>query len=285
MARSPRTGLDLKPGPFFRTAASRLDLRSRRGFPVTVAGAVAVLSFLGFLSIAEDVLGVAPWPLDRLTADLVASLANPVCTGLMWIATLLGDVRVMVVETAVAAVLLAIWGHPRRAGSVVILVLTGVAVSEALKGVVARPRPDAALSLLAAAGGYADSFSFPSGHALAGILLFGSLALMLAASRVPRPLRVWGGLGVAALGLTIGISRVYLGVHFLSDVIASWLLGLTMLSTWAAAVLVWGRTQPPIEERVVRPWVRLWWRWALAAAGVAAVVIAVVAEMAASPLR
>jgi undecaprenyl-diphosphatase len=275
-----RKGLDLKPGPFFSAAASRLDLRSRRGFPVTVAGAVAVVSFLGFLSIAESVIGTPPFALDVLASDTVSVMRNSICTSVMWIATLMGDVRVMIVETVVAAVLLAIWGHPRRAGSVVILVLAGVLVSETLKGVVKRSRPTGALIALTDPG----SFSFPSGHALAGILLFVSLALMLAASRAPMPLRIWGSVAIALVGLTVGVSRVYLGVHFMSDVLASWLLGLTMLATWAAAVLVWGRSRPPISERIARPLVRSWWRWTLAAAGAAAVVISLVAETGVTPL-
>ena len=280
MARSRKTGIDLRPGPFFRAAASRLDLRSRRGFPVTVAWIVAGLSFLGFLSIAEDVLEPATLALDRLATASIALFANPVCTRIMWLFTLMGDTRVMVVETIVAATLLAVWGHPRRAGSVVVLVATGVLVSEFLKGLVDRPRPPASLALLSQPG----SASFPSGHALAGVLLFGTLALMLVVSRTPKPLRVWGTVGTVIVALSIGVSRVYLGVHFMSDVLASWLLGTTMLATWAAAVLVWGRTQPPIEERVVHPWGRLWWRWALAAVGIAAVVVALFAETAVTPL-
>jgi undecaprenyl-diphosphatase len=280
-----KRGLDLRPGPFFSAAASRLDLRSRRGLPVTTAGAAAALSFLGFLSIVANASGTALRPLDDLAASVAAAMANPVCTAVMWVATLLGDFRVMTIETIVAAALLAIWGHPRRAGSVVLLVLTGAWISESLKELVARVRPDVAISMLAQSQSYSNSLSFPSGHALSGILLFGSLALMLGASRVARPLRLWGGLGIAALGVTIGLSRVYLGVHFMSDVLASWLLGMTMLSTWAAAVLVWGRTQPPLTERVVRPLLRSWWRWVLAAAGAAAVVIAVIAEMGVTPLR
>jgi undecaprenyl-diphosphatase len=275
-----RKGLDLKPGPFFSAAASRLDLRSRRGFPVTVAGAVAVLAFLGFLSIAERVIGTPPFALDVLASDAASAMRNSICTSVMWIATLMGDARVMIVETVVAAVLLAIWGHPRRAVSVVILVLSGTYASETLKGIVERARPTGALVALTDPA----SFSFPSGHALAGILLFGSLALMLAASRAPMPLRIWGSVAVALVGLTIGASRVYLAVHFMSDVLASWLLGLTMLATWAAAVLVWGRTRPPISERIARPLVRSWWRWALAAAGAAAVTIAIVADMGVTPL-
>lgn len=274
MARGRKPGIDLRPGPFFRAAANRLDLRSRRGFPVTLAWVIAGGSFLGFLSIAEDVVEPATLALDRIAATSIALLANPVCTRVMWLLTLMGDTRVMFVETLVAALLLAVWGHPRRAGSVVVLVLTGAGLAGLLKGLVDRARPDASLALLAQPG----SSSFPSGHALAGILLFGTLALMLAASPVRRPLRIWGSVGVALVGLGIGASRVYLGVHFMSDVLGSWLLGATMLATWAAAVLLWGRTQPPIEERVVRPWGRLWWRWALVAAGIAAVIITLVFE-------
>lgn len=284
MARAKR-GLDLKPGPFFSAAASRLDLRSRRGFPVTVAGAIAAVSFLGFLSIVGNLAGPPLRYLDDLAIGAVAAMANPVCTAIMWVATLMGDFRVMTVETIVAGALLAVWGHPRRAGSVVLLVLTGAWLSESLKGFIARLRPDVALSMLAGSPSYTNSSSFPSGHALAGILLFGSLALMLGASRVRWPLRLWGGLGIAAVGVTIGLSRVYLGVHFMSDVLASWLLGLTMLATWATAVLVWGRTRPPLTERVVRPLLRSWWRGVLAAAGAAAIVIAMLAETGVTPLR
>jgi undecaprenyl-diphosphatase len=164
---------------------------------------------------------------------------------------------------------------------VAVLVLTGVGVSTLLKDIIARPRPPASLALIMEPA----SSSFPSGHALAGVLLFGTLALMLAASRVTRPVRVWGTAGIVLLTLTIGLSRVYLGVHYFSDVLASWLLGTTLLATWAAAVLVWGRTQPPVEDRPVHPWGRLWWRWAAAAAGIAIVVIAIIAEMPAVPLR
>lgn len=285
MARGRRGGIDLRPGPFFRAAASRLDFTSRRGFPVTAAATIATLSLLGFLSVTEAVVTRAVGPLDAFVATVAHTLVNPVCTAVLWVFTLLGDLRVMTVETIVAAVLLAVWGHPRRAGSVVVLVLTGAGISESLKALVARPRPVPALSLLAESPSFSHVFSFPSGHALSGMLLFGSLALMLSVSRVSKPWRVWGSLAVAAVGITIGLSRIYMVVHFFSDVLASWLLGLTMLATWAAAVLVWGRTQPPADQRVIRPLASVMWRWALAALGAVAVIVAVVLETGVTPLK
>lgn len=280
MARRARAGIDLRPGPFFKAAANRLDFTSRRGFPVTVAWVIAGLSFLGFLSIAEDVIGPAVLSMDIWAVKTAAAMYNPVAARLLWLVTLMGNFRVMTVETIVAAVLLAVWGHPRRAGSIVVLVTTGAALVEVLKNVFARPRPQVLVQLLARPG----SASFPSGHAMAGLLLFGTLALMLSVSRLPRPVRIWGAILTLAMGLTIGVSRIYLGVHYLSDVIGAWLLGTTMLATWAAAVLVWGRTQPPPEERVIRPWGKLWWRWALVAVGVAAVVGALTFEAGVSRL-
>jgi len=280
MPGSPGPRINLRPGPFFKAAAGRLDLRSRKGFPVTVAATIAVLAFLGFLSIVEDVLEPVMGLMDRAAQASVLLVRTPLLTKFFWIATLMGDWRVMIVETLVAALLLAVWGHPRRAGSVAILVLTGQLVSTLLKGFVDRPRPSASLALIAEP----TSASFPSGHALAGVLLFGTLALMLAASKQRPWLRISGTVGIAAVSIAIGVSRVYLGVHYASDVLASWLLGMTMLATWAAAVLVWGRTQPPEERRTFEAWGHAWWRWALVVLGAVAAVVSIVAEMGSLPL-
>lgn len=272
---TPGPRLNLRPGPFFRAAAGRLDVRSRTGFPVTVAGSVAVLAFMGFLSIVEDVVVPATVALDRAGEASVLAIRSPALTYFFWVLTALGDARVAIVCTLVAAMLLAAWGHPRRAGSVAILVLTGSVITTLLKGFLGRTRPPAVLQMIAEPA----SASFPSGHALTGLLLFGTLALMLAASRQPRWLRIWGSVAILLVGLSIGVSRVYLGVHYSSDVLASWLLGLSMLATWAAAVLVWGRSQPPVDERVVTRWGQAWWRWGLAALGALAILLSLIDEL------
>lgn len=280
MAERSTPRIDLRPGPFLRAAAGRLDTSSRRGLPVTLAAACAVLSFLGFLSIAQEAIEPVSLALDRAATAFSSLLANPALTRVMWVATLMGDTRVMVVETLAAAVLLVAWGHPRRAGSVVVLMLVGVGISTALKGVLERARPSAAFALIATP----ESFSFPSGHALASCLLFGMLAAMLIVSHTPRPVRAWGAIAMVCVGLLIGLSRVYLGVHYFSDVLGSWLLGLTLLSTWAAAVLVWGRTHSAPQPGSA-PWGPPAWRWLLASAGALAVAAAIVADSAVTRLR
>ena len=78
-----------------------------------------------------------------------------------------------------------------------------------------------------------ESAAFPSGHAAAGAASFGALAFLIA-ERLPRPLRTEFWLGVAALGVAVGLSRVALNVHFVTDVVAGWCLGLA----WLAACLL-----------------------------------------------
>lgn len=89
-----------------------------------------------------------------------------------------------------------------------------------LKLAFSRPRP-LLMAQLAHAGGY----SFPSGHAMAGAAIYGALALV-AVRRFPR--QRWWVVGASGLLVfAIGASRVYLGVHYPSDVIAGWALGVS----------------------------------------------------------
>ena len=88
-----------------------------------------------------------------------------------------------------------------------------------------RPRPDvdAAIAL-------PSSASFPSGHATAGAATLVAVAV-LAAERLPSPrARRWLWAATVALGLAVGLSRIALGVHYVSDVLAGWCLGLAWLA-------------------------------------------------------
>jgi undecaprenyl-diphosphatase len=279
MSPSGKPGIDLRPGPFLKLAANRLDVKSRRGFPVTIAWVCAGLFFLGFLSIAEEVVEPFAVAMDKVATALLSAVTGPAMTRVMWVATLFGDTRVAVVATLLATLVLALWGHPRRAGSVVVLMLVGTALAEGVKYLVERPRPPASAALISLPG----SASFPSGHAMAGIVLAGTLALMLIASRAPRGVRAIGSVAILTVGMLVGLSRVYLGVHYFSDVLASWCLGTTLVGLWAAAVLTWGRAVTPAAE--IRPLGGRWWRWALTAIGPLAVVLAMVVESGVTPLR
>jgi undecaprenyl-diphosphatase len=117
---------------------------------------------------------------------------------------------------AVAAVALLRAGRRRDALILVAATLVAQAATHGPKAIFARPRPDAGSGVP-----LPDTYSFPSGHALTAVVVFGLLAALWGR----RP----GYFAAAALALAIGASRVVLNVHYLSDVAAGFLLGLTIL--------------------------------------------------------
>jgi undecaprenyl-diphosphatase len=118
-----------------------------------------------------------------------------------------------------------------------LVVAGGQALGTLLKNVIVRSRPSATQALIPLPGSYA----FPSGHALAAVLLYGVLAFLVARAAHTRVMRV--GVVVAAvviIGL-VGLSRVYLGVHWPSDVVAAWILGGAWLAVCISGYLWWDR--------------------------------------------
>jgi undecaprenyl-diphosphatase len=119
----------------------------------------------------------------------------------------------------------------------------GVLLSNALKFAFDRPRPDMAPALARV-----FTTSFPSGHATLSAVSYLTLGALLASLHTSRRLKIYF-VGLAlALTIAIGVSRVYLGVHYPSDVLAGWCIG----AAWAAlcwTIARWlqvsGRIEPP----------------------------------------
>ncbi|MEJ6009939.1 phosphatase PAP2 family protein [Novosphingobium aquae] len=108
----------------------------------------------------------------------------------------------------------------REAVLMVVTILTGLAIELAIKDLVGRPRPSLVPHLVEAGG-----MSFPSGHSFNSALGFIAIALAFATYSVRRRVR-WTLIGSAAvLSMLVASSRVALGVHYPSDVIAGWLGG------------------------------------------------------------
>jgi membrane-associated phospholipid phosphatase len=173
--------------------------------------------------------------LDAAVGDALRSVASPALTWAMWATTLLGDTAVMVVHTLVACALLWAWGSRREAGVLAAAMVVGPAVSATLKALLARPRPPVAQALIAMPG----NGSLPSGHALAGLLFYGTLALFVlararrGAGRGPASIagvRPMGAVLLLTVGLAIGVSRVVLGVHWATDVLLGWVIASGLLA-------------------------------------------------------
>jgi len=95
-----------------------------------------------------------------------------------------------------------------------------------LKNLIQRPRPVEATTFL-----YGMSFSFPSGHALGSLVGYGMLAYLIGSNSIESARgRVRLGIATAVLVLAIGISRLYLGVHYFSDIVAGYAVGVLWLS-------------------------------------------------------
>src|SRR4051812_37624152 len=143
--------------------------------------------------------------------------------------THLGDPLVVTVLAVLAAVVMLALGRRRAAVYLLLVRAVAVVLGDGLKEVIRRARP-----VLAHPVAHAHGFSFPSGHALGSAALYASIAIVLA-SRVPFSARLALGLLPA---LCVAATRVLLGVHFPSDVVAGLFTG------WAVALLLAAAVRP-----------------------------------------
>jgi undecaprenyl-diphosphatase len=145
------------------------------------------------------------------------------------IVTNLGNDDFLAVLAAMAALALLASRRYRAALTVGLgLILAEVAVA-ILKAQVERPRPPGTALT------EAEGFSFPSGHSAASIALYGTLALLVTSS-VRWPARHATVIAAVSLITAVGATRVYLGVHYPTDVLAGWVIGaLSALLAWQVA--------------------------------------------------
>jgi membrane-associated phospholipid phosphatase len=180
---------------------------------------LALIATWIFVDLAGDV-----WLMEGFTWDAPVMLAihrltTPRLTALMLVVTTTGQSIAVVV---LAVVLYWLWRHDRRLDAVTTLVsfVGAVAISTVLKLVFARPRPHVFPPLVPPI----NTYSFPSGHTLASVALYGLLAIWLW-----RGGHRWWAVLSAAWVLVVGFSRIYLGAHYPSDVVASLALGTVWL--------------------------------------------------------
>lgn len=150
--------------------------------------------------------------------------------------TALGSLSVLAFLTLAVAAYFALDHRPRTSLYVILAVVSGAALTFALKFLFDRPRP----SLLAPELLPGDP-SFPSGHAAVSAVVYLTLGLLLTQVAPRRRLKVYVVALAAALTFAVGVSRVYLGMHWPTDVLAGWTLG----GAWA--LLCW-----QVERRLQR---------------------------------
>lgn len=194
---------------------------------------VLVMSLWGFLELADNVLEGDTQSLDELVVLSLrqsSDLAVPI--GPEWIqemgrdATALGGIGWIVFAIFCTAGFLLLDRKPHMALFLIASTLSGVFLSFVLKNLFSRPRPDIVPHL-----SHVYTSSFPSGHSMLAAVTYLTLGALVS-TVVKRPrLKIYVMLIAVLLTIIVGVSRVYLGVHYPTDVLAGWLAGLF----WALA--------------------------------------------------
>ncbi len=184
--------------------------------------AVAFLVIMGAVS-DHDIL-----ELDVAGFNFAQSIQSPILTSLFRCITEMGGAVIIGIATVVL-----FFSIPNKRLSFAILgnIVGVLIVNQAFKFLIQRPRPDEALRLVEQGG-----YSFPSGHSMCSMAFYGFLVYL--AFRYFQNTKIrWGAtIGLGLLVILIGFSRIYLGVHYTSDVLAGFLLTVAYLIVYISLV-------------------------------------------------
>jgi len=220
---------------------------------------LVVLSLLaaglwGFIRLAQYVETGEVSHLDR---HLVLMLRNPDDPadpiGPLWLEEMMRDFTALGGTGVLTLMVLAVGGFLAMARKshaallVLVSVVGGVLVSQTMKWAYARPRPE-----LVPHGAEVYTASFPSGHAMMSAIVYLTLGALLARTQANPGVRAYVLSVAVTLALLVGTSRVYLGVHWPTDVLAGWALG----GLWALVCLMamlWLQSRGRVEEDTDEP--------------------------------
>ena len=158
--------------------------------------------------------------------------------------TALGGFTVLTLVTVIATAALIYFGRRRQALVFFATIALAQVTSEVLKTIFQRPRPD-----LVPHGSYVYSMSFPSGHSLLAAAVLLSLAAILAGMQSHRGFKVFVFAIAILLVIAIGVSRIYLGVHWPTDVLGGWTLGAAFALAARLVLGFWRDAQPETPPR------------------------------------
>ena len=207
---------------------------------------------LGFVFLADEVSEHETQSFDESVVLALRRAEDPsVPIGPVWLreaardVTALGGVTVLTLVTLAVCGFLGLVRHFRSLLLVLGSTLGGAVLNALLKDAFARPRPTVVPHLV-----QASSSSFPSGHAMLSAIVYLTLGALLAQLTEGRWLKAYV-LGVSlALSFLVGLTRVFLGVHYLTDVLGGWMAGLA----WALCIALLARgakrRSPGLREEV-----------------------------------
>lgn len=207
----------------------------QRELPVLIAMLLLFGAIFAFAELADEVLEGSTQSIDMAVVLALRSpndLASPL--GPLWLGevmrdlTALGGSTILFLLTTSIAIYLML---QRRLGTVTFVIASvvgGAVISLVLKEFFGRPRPDLVTHL-----SYVTTHSFPSGHSMLSAVTYLTLGALLARIHTSRRIKAFFLIVAIFLTVLVGISRVYLGVHWPTDVLGGWTVG----AAWA--ILCW----------------------------------------------
>jgi undecaprenyl-diphosphatase len=196
------------------------------------AARTLVLALAGILLVIGLGVLVSIDAVDAFDRSLIHAVRDPGLDDALTFLAPLTDLGSTGAVTVVAFLTFAVgaavgpWRHGLIGAAIIGAAALGV---EVVKAFVARTRPDLLEPIVEEHG-----FSFPSGHATLSMVAYGVLAVLITRSRLPHRVQTLIVIGLGVLVVLIGISRVWLGVHYPTDVLAGWTAGWVIVISYAA---------------------------------------------------
>jgi undecaprenyl-diphosphatase len=229
-ARSPRA---------WTFVAARFARGEYLGLHLTIGLLCSLIGLWGFAAVTEDILSMQPLTqFDVALAQWFHGHATPVGEAVCTALSAVGGPWAMTVGTSGVALLLILRRRWLMCGGWLAALAGGAVLNEAVKLVIRRPRPPYA-------AGYAYGFSFPSGHAMGSVVAYGMLIYLVVLATRSRAVHVVAAGAGAVLIAGIGFSRLYLGVHYFSDIVGGYAAGTVWLSACISGLEVARRREAP----------------------------------------
>jgi len=226
---------------------------SSREIKILVNLFILVTALLVFTYVAKEVtsgdsMGIDEWLLSYMRHDgRLLPEENYLLTGLMKDIRALGGATIIFIITTAVVLYLLIQKHYEFMWLIIIATIGGALLSFGLKELFARERPPLTYHLLTV-----KSLSFPSGHAMMSSVVYLTQGALLAKVQSNKNLKAYILLVAIILVFLIGISRIYLGVHYPTDVLAGWSAGLAWASLcWLAARYLQRRRERKIKKELL----------------------------------
>ena len=191
------------------------------GIFLVIGGLLAIAGTFGFAQLAGHVRSGSTQAFDDTVLSWIGKQRTPVLDSVMLEITALGTGTVVMMVVFVAGLFLWLNQHKHSAALLVIATLGCLLLNNLLKAGFGRPRPD-----VIAWSTHASFYSFPSGHAMSATVVYSTVAYLAARLQRTHKARVAMMATALLIILLICVSRLYLGVHYPSDVIAGMVIGL-----------------------------------------------------------